>query len=141
MSEVGSEDDMYLLQVLHWLETVNKSSREDFTKPFVRPSLRYVYPLFVLLYGTVGALGVCGNVAVVAVTVRRRLLHDHTSLLLTNVALSNLVTCLCSLPATLANLLIQNWLFGSFLCFFLPMLQTCPVYVSFLTFLIIAIDR
>ncbi|KAL8585900.1 hypothetical protein ACOMHN_019315 [Nucella lapillus] len=140
MSMDGSEEN-YVHHVLQWLETVNKSGRVDFTRPFVRPSLHYVYPLFVLLYATVGTIGIAGNAAMLFVITRRRLYHDQTFFLMGNLALSNLIKCIFSLPITLANLLIQNWLFGSFICFFLPMLQTFPVYASFLTFLTIAIDR
>ncbi|KAK7109093.1 hypothetical protein V1264_013199 [Littorina saxatilis] len=131
----------YLHHVLSWLETANKSGRLSFTEPFVRPSLNYVYPLFVLLFATVGVIGVAGNAAMVFVITRRRLFHDQTFFLMGNLALSNIIKCIFAMPITVANLLIQNWLFGSFICFFLPMLQTFPVYASFLTFLVIAIDR
>ncbi|XP_076439507.1 prolactin-releasing peptide receptor-like [Babylonia areolata] len=136
-----ASEETYVHHVLQWLETVNKSGRVDFTQPFVRPSLHYVYPLFVFLYATVGTVGIAGNAAMLFVIARRRLYHDQTFFLMGNLALSNLIKCVFSLPITLANLLIQNWLFGSFICFFLPMLQTFPVYASFLTFLMIAIDR
>ena len=134
-------DDTWVTHVLSWMETVNKSGRVDFTKPYVSLSLRYVYPLFVFLYATVGVVGVVGNAAMLFVIVRRRLYHDQTFFLMGNLALSNLIKCIFCLPITLANMLIQNWLFGSFICFFLPMLQTFPIHASFLTFLMVAIDR
>ena len=132
-------EDHYMSKVLEFIAAF--SNETDFREPHLRPSLHYVYPLFIFLYATVGVVGIVGNAAVLFLIGHRRLYHDQTFLLMSNLALSNLVHCAFSLPITLANMLIQNWLFGSFLCFFLPMLQSFPEYTNFLTLLMIAIDR
>ncbi|XP_041370985.1 neuropeptide Y receptor type 5-like [Gigantopelta aegis] len=132
----------YIELILAWLIHNNGTSSDvDFTQPYVRRSLRYVYPLFMFLHAVVGVVGIVGNIAMIIVLGKRRLYHDQTFFLLGNLAFSDLIKCVFVLPITLANLLIQNWLFGSFLCFFLPMMQCFPVYASMLTFLMIAIDR
>jgi hypothetical protein len=130
----------YVEKVLAYIHEIGNNT-SDFRVPHMRPSLRYVYPMFIFLYATVGVIGICGNAAVLLVIGRRRLYHDQTFLLMGNLALANLVHCVFALPITLANMLIQNWLFGSFLCFFLPMLQSFPQYTGFLTLLMVAIDR
>ncbi|KAH9508593.1 hypothetical protein Btru_052113 [Bulinus truncatus] len=121
--------------------TNNNNSGVDFKEPFIKPSLRYVYPFFMFLHVLVGLVGVAGNTAMVVVIAKHRLYQDQTYFLMTNLAFADLIKCMVVLPITLANLLLQNWLFGSFLCFFLPMLQWFPVHASMLTFLTIAIDR
>lgn len=113
----------------------------DYIQPYVRPSLKYVYPLFMFLHALVGMVGIIGNIAMVTVMGRRRLYHDQTFFFLGNLAFSDLIKCVFVLPMTLANLLIQNWIFGSFMCFFLPMMQFFPIHASMLTFVFIAIDR
>nr|KAG5692272.1 hypothetical protein BaRGS_007180 [Batillaria attramentaria] len=131
----------YIEMVYQWVISNNSTGNMDYTQPYVRRSLRYVYPLFMFLYTLVGVLGIVGNAAMLVVLARRRLYHDQTFFLMGNLALSDLLKCVLVLPITLANLLINNWLFGSFLCFFLPMMQSFPIHASILTFLMIAIDR
>ncbi|XP_050397988.1 neuropeptide Y receptor type 1-like isoform X2 [Patella vulgata] len=134
-------EDTYIGLILNWLINNNSTPGVDFTQPFVRRSLQYVYPLFMFIHAVVVLVGVIGNVGMLVVIVKRRLYHDQTYFLMCNMALSDLIKCIFVLPITLANLLIQNWLFGSFMCFFLPMMQCFPFHASMLTYLMIAIDR
>lgn len=131
----------YVDMIFNWIINNNSSGTVDYTQPYVRRSVRYVYPLFMFLYALVGVVGIAGNTAMLVVMGRRRLYHDQTFFLMGNLAFSDLIKCILVLPITLANLLINNWLFGSFLCFFLPMLQSFPIHASMLTFLMIAVDR
>ncbi|CAL1526266.1 unnamed protein product, partial [Lymnaea stagnalis] len=130
----------YIELILQFMSN-NNHSGIDFKEPFVKPSLRYVYPFFMFLHAVVGLVGIAGNTAMVVVIARRRLYQDQTYFLMANLAFADLIKCMIVMPITLANLLLQNWLFGSFLCFFLPMMQCFPVHASMLTFLTIAIDR
>ena len=38
-------------------------------------------------------------------------------------------------------IIAENWIWGSFMCYFLPMLHSFPIHASMLTFLMIAVDR
>ncbi|XP_046385712.1 5-hydroxytryptamine receptor 1-like [Ischnura elegans] len=67
--------------------------------------------------------------------------RDPTLCFLANVAIADAIKCLMVLPVSLAVLLVQNWVFGSFLCFFLPMMQDIPIHVTMLSFVLIAADR
>ncbi|XP_060578535.1 prolactin-releasing peptide receptor-like [Ruditapes philippinarum] len=133
-------DNGYIYQVMWWIENRNDTSF-DFTQPYIRKSLKYVYPIFMFLYAVVGLVGLVGNIAMVIVMGKRRLYQDPTFFFLGNIAFSDLIKCVFVLPISLANMLVQNWIFGSFLCFFLPMIQFFPIHASMLTFLFIAIDR
>lgn len=53
-------DQSYVRLVLMWLASNNRSGVADFTKPHIKPSLRYVYPLFVFLYILVMLAGTAG---------------------------------------------------------------------------------
>lgn len=130
----------FITQILLWIDQRNDTSF-DFTQPYIRRSMRYVYPLFMFLYAAVGLIGFIGNVSMLIVMGKRRLYHDQTYFFLGNLAFSDLIKCVFVLPISLANMLVQNWIFGSFLCFFLPMIQFFPIHASMLTFLMIAIDR
>lgn len=141
MALVDHEDRAFLELVFKYMGDENSTNDVDFTQPHVRRSLRYVYPLFMFLHALIGLFGLCGNLAIIIVIGKRRLYRDQTFLFLGNIAFSDIMKCIFVLPVSLANLLIHNWIFGSFMCFFLPMLQCFPIYSSMLTYLMIAIDR
>ncbi|GBL88770.1 hypothetical protein AVEN_158902-1 [Araneus ventricosus] len=56
-------------------------------------------------------------------------------------ALNDVVKCVVVLPLALSTTLIQNWVYGSFLCYLFPMLQDIPFHATMLTFLLTAFDR
>lgn len=129
----------YIRLILNILSDSNNETIDP-SKPILRVSLRYVYPLFIFLYSLVCLIGTTGNVLILYTIMKKRL-RDPTYLLMGNLAVSDITKCIAVLPISLANLLIKNWIYGSFMCFFLPMLQCFPVHVSMLTYLTIAIDR
>ncbi len=119
----------------------NKSLDTDLTEPFMRPSLRYIYPLFILLYTCVSLVGLVGNIAMLFIIFKRGLYRKATYLYLANIALSDLLKAAVISPITLANLLIQNFIFGSFMCYFLPMMHSFPIHASMLSYTMLAVDR
>ncbi|GFT03108.1 g_PROTEIN_RECEP_F1_2 domain-containing protein [Nephila pilipes] len=56
-------------------------------------------------------------------------------------ALNDILKCVVVLPLALSTTLIQNWIYGSFLCYLFPMMQDVPFHATMLTFLLIAFDR
>lgn len=122
--EIGHLDLSYAKLIVYWLDANNRSGVVDFTKPHVKLSLRYVYPLFILLYAIVMVTGTIGNAGMLVVIGRRRRLYkDPTQVYLANLAFSDLVKAAIVLPLTLVGQLLQNWILGGFLCYFLPMMQ------------------
>ncbi|XP_021918926.1 prolactin-releasing peptide receptor [Zootermopsis nevadensis] len=113
----------------------------DFSKPHLRPSVARVFPLFVFLYTLVVIVGTASNLAVIWTVIKHRLYRNPTFGYIINLAIADIVKCVLVLPISLTILLVQNWIFGSFLCYFLPMLQDIPLHVSMLSFLLIAVDR
>jgi hypothetical protein len=124
----------------NWLNVITQSmmglrndSGVDFSKPYVRPSVTHVFPVFVFLYALAVVVAAVLNVAVIWNVVKHCLYKDPTYGYIVNLATANIIKCvlvlpvsltiLLVLPVSLTILLVQNWVFGSFLCFFLPMLQ------------------
>lgn len=114
--------DKLLGQIIHILQTLPNET-VDIGQPHLRKSLEDVYPVILVLYGVVMVVGAVGNVAMAMHILRRRLYRESTSAYLLNIALCNVLIAVVLLPLSLAILLIQNWVFGSFLCYFVPMLQ------------------
>ena len=133
--------EAFIHLVVKYIHDRNSTNDVDFTQPHVRRSLRYVYPLFMFLYAAVGLIGFTGNLGIIIAIGKRRLFKDQTFFFLANIAFSDIIKCMFVLPITVSNLLIHNWIFGSFMCFFLPMMQCFPIHASMLTYLMIAIDR
>ena len=114
--------DKLLGQMLHILQSFPNETI-DMRQPHIRKSLEEFYPTFLILYGLIMVIGALGNVGMVMHILRRRLYRETTCAYLLNIALCNVVMVLVVLPMSLAILLIQNWVFGSFLCYFVPMIQ------------------
>lgn len=122
--DLDSIPDQYLETIAHYLMGLrNLSKEEDLSKPQLRPSVINIYPLFIIFYAILIIIGIISNIAMIIHIVRHKLYHDPTNAYLINIAISDITKCIFVLPITLTILLIQNWIFGRFLCFFLPMMQ------------------
>ncbi|XP_011302024.1 prolactin-releasing peptide receptor [Fopius arisanus] len=139
-SDLDSIPDQYLETIAHYLMGL-RNDTVDLSKPQLRPSFTNNYPLFILLYVLMITCGTATNIGMIYHIMRHRLYQDPTYAYLINIAISDVVKCIFVLPITLAVLLVQNWIFGKFLCYFLPMLQDIPIHVSMMTYLLIAGDR
>lgn len=102
------------------------NSTEDLERlngPNLKASIKSVYWLFLIQYAALALLGVLMNITIVVYLMYHRLYKDVTHAFIINLALCHFVQCALVLPISLMVMLIQNWIFGQFLCFFLPMLQ------------------
>ena len=137
-----SDLDQSYLELLHQaINSMDGNETIDFRKPYIKVSLRHVYPLFILLHACVMLFGFFGNMSMFVVIVRGRLYSNPLFFFIANLALSDMIKSGIVLPITLANLLLQNWVFGSFLCFFLPMMHSFPIHATMMTYLMVAIHR
>ncbi|XP_058830624.1 uncharacterized protein LOC131689504 [Topomyia yanbarensis] len=113
----------------------------DYGSPVLKPVVSRIYPLFIIIYAIPAALGIGSNVLIVSYISKYRLHRDATQAFIVNLAVCHTVQCAFVLPVTLMVMLIQNWIFGQFLCFFLPLLQDIPLHVAMISHLLIAWDR
>ncbi|XP_059486587.1 prolactin-releasing peptide receptor [Neocloeon triangulifer] len=117
-----------------------RNNTRDFKSPHLRLSMENIYPLFVTLYMMLTVIGTLSNVVMIVFLLRKSVKEPLHGLMV-NLAASDVVKCLLVLPASLAVLLIHNWVFGSTFCYLLPMLQDMPLHVTTLTLVMIAVDR
>ncbi|XP_034945210.1 probable G-protein coupled receptor 83 [Chelonus insularis] len=142
LEDLDSIPDQYLQAVAHYIYGLrNLSETEDLTKPHLRSSVVQIYPLFVFLYTLLIFFGVVFNIFMMFHIFKNKLHRDPTYAYLINIAISDVIKCIFVLPFTLVVLLLQNWIFGKFLCYFLPIMQDVPFHVSMMTYLLIAGDR
>ena len=43
--------------IMQFMDTGNSTEHMDFRKPYVKPSLRYVYPLFIFIHAFIAVVG------------------------------------------------------------------------------------
>nr|AGX85001.2 NPYLR3 [Aedes aegypti] len=132
---------MIAQMILGSFEAHNGSANVDYSSPVLKPVVARIYPVFILLYFIPAALGIASNVLVVMYISRYKLYREATQAFMVNLAVCHIVQCAFVLPITLMVMLIQNWIFGQFLCFFLPLLQDIPLHVAVISHLLIAWDR
>ncbi|GAV06977.1 hypothetical protein RvY_16881-2 [Ramazzottius varieornatus] len=108
----------------------------------LRPSLATIYPMFIVLNGIVFLFAIPINSFLLIKTLTTFETRNSRVLqFLVNAALCDLFKLIFVMPITLANLLLQNFVFGSFLCYVLPMLQVFPIHVSIFNYAGLTYDR
>lgn len=115
--------DHWLAVIYQYVTGFQNVSGKEFSEPIIKPALIHIYPLFVVLYGLLTFFGVISNLYLIYYIMRYKLYRDVTHAFLMNLALCHFVQCGVVLPITLMVIIVQNWIFGQFLCFFLPLLQ------------------
>ncbi|XP_020715247.1 gastrin/cholecystokinin type B receptor, partial [Ceratitis capitata] len=135
--------EKYLMVIAHFLagDFNDTDAMDSVNGPILKASIKSVYWLFLIQYAMLALAGIAMNVSIIAYAMYHRLYKDVTHAFIVNLALCHLVQCALVLPITLMVMLIQNWIYGQFLCFFLPMLQDIPLHVAIISHILIAWDR
>lgn len=117
-----------LPELIHTMQAFPNDTT-DFSKPYIRTSLQKMYPMILTAYVILLLIGVALNVAMLMRTLNlskmlRQNQQSFTEYLFSaNISVFNIVMCLLVVPLSLAIMLIQNWIFGRFLCYTAPILQ------------------
>lgn len=96
---------------------------KEINEPIIKPALSKIYFLFIIQYALLAAFGILSNIYCIYYILRYKLYRDGTHAFVTNLNLCHLVQCTMVLPVTLMIIVIQNWVFGQFMCYFVPLLQ------------------
>lgn len=96
---------------------------DNVSVPIIKPALISTFAAFVALYMVLAIVAVAGNIAMLAYIARYRLYRDVTHAFLSNLALAHIVQVCMAMPMTVMIIIIQNWIYGKFMCFFTPLLQ------------------
>ncbi|XP_063706269.1 uncharacterized protein LOC134835326 [Culicoides brevitarsis] len=117
----------------------------DFIKQFLNNE-RLAQPikgLVIGLYSILIALGSLGNLFILFIIIKKPSMRNARNVFIFNLATSDLLLCLITMPLTLLEILTKYWPFGShnFVCKLLGFLQTISIYVSTLSITAISMDR
>ncbi|VDO77727.1 unnamed protein product [Heligmosomoides polygyrus] len=97
--------------------------------------------IFAVLYVHIFILGILGNVAVLYLTLKNRHLQSVQNIFILNLAASDVLMCLTSLPITPITNVYKTWFFASPVCKLIPLVQGASVFVSTFSLSAIALDR
>ncbi|KAH9507548.1 hypothetical protein Btru_051427 [Bulinus truncatus] len=97
--------------------------------------------LLAFLYGSISLLAVIGNGLVILVIVKNRRMHTVTNIFIANLAVSDVIIGLFSIPFQFQAALLQRWVLANFMCSLAPFVQVVSVNVSIFTLSVIAVDR
>ena len=131
-------------------EYMNCTNSSDPNSTCIEPALYYdddimKYAIFqtvmYILYITIFTIGVVGNCLVCFIVFRKKTMRNVTNFFIVNLALSDILLCVISVPLTPIYFVMGRWAFGRILCKLLPMVQSVSVYISSFTLTSIAVDR
>uniref|UniRef100_A0A0N4Z018 G_PROTEIN_RECEP_F1_2 domain-containing protein n=1 Tax=Parastrongyloides trichosuri TaxID=131310 RepID=A0A0N4Z018_PARTI len=101
----------------------------------------YVFIPFAIFYMVIFTLGIIGNVSIIYVTVRHKVLQSVQNMFILNLAASDIIVCLLSLPITPVTNVFKNWYFGEVLCRLIALIQGVSIYICTFSLGAIAVDR
>ncbi|XP_055848163.1 neuropeptide F receptor isoform X2 [Episyrphus balteatus] len=101
------------------------------------------YYILIVMYSVLIVFGAVGNILVVIAVVRKPMMRTARNLFILNLAISDLLLCLVTMPLTLMEILSKFWPFGTcaVLCKMIAMLQATSIFVSTISISAIAFDR
>lgn len=128
-----------------WLLNASESLNIDLIKKFQRNRRvdDEAYYSLIVFYSLLIILGATGNSLVVVAVIRKPAMRTARNVFIINLAISDLLLCLITMPLTLVELLSQYWPLGDlpFLCKLVGTLQATCIFVSTISITAIALDR
>ncbi|CAF3723185.1 unnamed protein product [Rotaria sp. Silwood1] len=106
----------------------------------IHTSFLFSFILF-FIYAIIFLIGLIANIFVIVMIIKRRRMRTLTNRFLLNLAISDLIATLVCLPPTAYHYYDKRWIFGEFLCRFVPFMQGTSVAVSIFTLMAVSIDR
>ncbi|KAK0425592.1 hypothetical protein QR680_009276 [Steinernema hermaphroditum] len=97
--------------------------------------------IFSLLYTLIFVLGLVGNLGVIVATVRHRSLQSVQNIFIVNLAVSDVILCLLSVPLTPVTHIYKQWYFGALLCRAVGAVQAVGMFIGTFSLCAIAVDR
>lgn len=113
--------------IIQFLSGQTSGTMQDFSLPIIKPGLVHIYPIFISLYAVLAVLSVGVNLILIIFVIYHKLYLDCTHAFLANLSVAYLLQSIVVLPITLVVIIFQNWIYGEFMCFFLPILQVSQI--------------
>ena len=92
-------------------------------------------------YSIMFLLSLLGNSLVCYIVWKNKRLHTVTHMFIINLSASDILITIFNIPFNIARNLMDQWIFGQFMCAFINFILMVSVYVSTFTMMAIAIDR
>ncbi|GFG31924.1 hypothetical protein Cfor_08080 [Coptotermes formosanus] len=131
------------LRNMSWVlnATINQGMLEEFARNRVVEDPAFSTLIFV--YSVLIIVGAAGNSLVVCAVARKPAMRTARNMFIVNLAVSDLLLCLITMPLTLVEILTKYWPLGRypFLCKMLGTLQATSIFVSTISITAIALDR
>ncbi|KAJ6638993.1 Neuropeptide Y receptor type 2 [Pseudolycoriella hygida] len=140
-SAVRDVPDHLMNIIMHYITGFHNLSAREISDPIIKPALQQFYIVFIVQYAILVVGGIVSNVYIIYYIVRYKLYTDVTHAFMMNLSICHCIESAFVLPMTLMVIIVQNWVYGQFMCFFLPLLQDIPLHVVLITHLLIAWDR
>ncbi|CAF2851474.1 unnamed protein product [Rotaria sp. Silwood2] len=103
-------------------------------------SLLFSFILF-FAYAIIFLIGLIANIFVIIVIIKCRRMRTLTNRFLLNLAISDFLATLICIPPNAYHYYDKRWIFGEFLCRFVPFMQGASVAVSIFTLMAVSVDR
>ncbi|XP_070543876.1 QRFP-like peptide receptor [Ptychodera flava] len=104
----------------------------------VSPTVQYVA---IAVYSVAIALSLSGNLTVIAVLSRSERSRSNLDIYLMNLAVADIAMAIFCMPFTFISVMLQEWIFGDFMCPTVNFIQQVSVLVSIFTLLVISVGR
>ncbi|EGT29983.1 hypothetical protein CAEBREN_31664 [Caenorhabditis brenneri] len=124
------------------MEDENFTDCQVYWKVYPDPS-QSIYAIVPFLCGYLFLffLGLFGNVTLIYVTCNNKALLSVQNIFILNLAASDCMMCILSLPITPITNVYKNWYFGNLLCHLIPCIQGISIFVCTFSLGAIALDR
>lgn len=99
------------------------------------------FTALVATYSVLILSGSTGNGLVCLVVARKPQMRTPRNIFIINLAVSDLLLCLFTMPLTLTEILVKVWPLGEFMCKMTSTLQATSIFVSTMSITAIALDR
>jgi neuropeptide Y receptor len=101
------------------------------------------FSALIFVYSVLIIVGAAGNSLVVCAVARKPAMRTARNMFIVNLAVSDLLLCLITMPLTLMEILTKYWPLGRypFVCKMLGTLQATSIFVSTISITAIALDR
>jgi len=103
-----------------WIERKCMNFVEKHPDPSNSP---IVLSIFAIIYVHIFVLGLVGNLSIIFLTLKYRHLQTVQNIFILNLAISDVIVCLLSLPFTPITNIYKRWYFGQPMCHLLPFVQ------------------
>ena len=84
--------------------------------------------VIIFIYAIIFLIGLIANIFVIVVIIKCRRMRTLTNRFLLNLAISDLIATLVCLPPNAYHYYDKRWIFGEFLCRFVPFIQGIYYY-------------